>query len=321
MRNPAILLLAALALAPMHALAQAYPSKSVQVLIGSQAGSSPDLVARLVVQAMSEDLKQPFVVENRIGANGVIAVDAVARSAPDGHTVLVAPLGTVSINPYLYPKTARNPLTELAAVTKLVNSTFFLVVRSTLPVKNLNELIQMAKASPGKLNAAAPTQGSLPHLAIELLKQSAAVDVLNIPFKGSPAAALAVAAGDADFMLETLLTLGNHIQSGKVRALAVTIPTGAEAAAGLPTFAEAGVQGMDISGWIGMFAPAATPKEVILKLQGAASRALQRPEVRDRLNGLANAPEGNTPDQFSAQWKADSDRWAKVIKAAGIRLE
>jgi tripartite-type tricarboxylate transporter receptor subunit TctC len=310
-----------LGLLPGLAAAQAYPAQPVKLIVSSAAGSAPDAVARLVAAAMAEELKQAVIVDNRVGANGVIGVDAAARAGADGYTLLVAPLGTMSANPHLYAKLPQNPLAAFTGITRLAAGYFFLAVRSDLEPKTLPQFVQYAKARPGRLNGAIPAPGSIPHLTMELLRRSAGIEFNTVPYKSTTGASLAVASGEADFIIETLATLRPHVQAGRVRLLAISTAARSEVAPEVPTFAEGGVAGMEVAGWIGLFAPAGTPRERVVLLQAAAGRALQRPQVRQSLAAQALPVDGLAGDAFNLQWKADAERWGRVVRDAGIRLE
>ncbi|OUM02448.1 Bug family tripartite tricarboxylate transporter substrate binding protein [Variovorax sp. JS1663] len=311
----------AAALLPWAAAAETWPARPVRVIVSSAPGSAPDTVARIVGQAMAEELGQPLVIDNRVGANGLIGVDAAARVPADGYGLLIAPQGTMSANPHLYARLPQDPLAAFVGVTRLASGAFFLAVRSQLDVASLPELIAQARAKPGRLNGAIPAPGSVPHLTTELFRRASKIEFNAVPYKTTTAAAAAVAAGEVDFVIETLATLKPHLQAGRVRLLAIAATARSDIAPEVPTFAEGGVPQMEVAGWIGLFAPAGTRAEVIAILQRCAGRALRRPQVQQALAGMALPADGTAGDAFTAQWKADSERWARVIREARIRLD
>jgi tripartite-type tricarboxylate transporter receptor subunit TctC len=297
----------------VHAAGQDYPNHPITMVISSPAGSTPDTGARAMAQAMAEALGQPIVIENRPGANGQIAAQEVVKSQPDGYTVLVAAGSTMAINPHVHPSQAVNVLKDLKAVGKMYSTDFFLIVRSDSGIDSMSTLIARAKQKPGALVAANSGPGSAAQLATEVLKQKAGVDIYQVPFNGSPAAALAVASGHADMLIETQAVTQPFVSSGRVKRIATTGHARSAAFPDIPTMAQAGVPGMEVSSWAGIFARAQVPADRVARLNAAMNHALAAPEVQALLRGAGLAPGGGSPADFQREWQAQSRVWADVV--------
>ena len=297
--------------------AQNYPAKPVKIVVPWPAGGGTDTVARIVGQKLSETLGQPFIVENRPGATGMIGAEFVAKSAPDGYTLMAATPPLI-YTPSLYPKLRYDPLADFAPISMLVMMPNFLVVNPALPVKNVRELIALAKAHPGKLTYASSGAGSGGHLVAELFKQRAGVTMLHVPYKGTAPAVNDTVAGQADLMFADPSSVG-LIKAGRLRALAVTASRRAYTLPEVPTLIESGLPQFDVWNWYFMVAPAAVPRETIQRLNAAIVRVLQQPEVRDHLTGLGLDPASSTPQALADFMRSERDRWAAVIKSAGIK--
>lgn len=307
--------------ASLTAYAQNYPDKSVRVVVPFAAGAgSNDIMARLVAQRLSDRFGQQFVVDNRPGASGIIGCDIVAKAQPDGYTVLVMSL-TYTVLPSLFSKLPFDPVKDLTPVTMLASAPLMLVVNPSIPAKNVAEFIAYAKANPGKLNFGSGGAGATPHLAGEMLKSMAGLQVTHIPYKGGAPALADLVGGQIQFMLENIPGTLPFVKSGKLRALAVTDTKRSPLLPDLPTLDESGLKGYELVGWNGMFVPAGTPSAVINKLHDGVVAALALPEVKERLSVLGADGVGDTPQHFSAFIKADIAKWAKVVKAAGIKIE
>jgi len=308
------LLFVALALAG-GALAQSYPAKPIRVIVGP----GPDSLARVIGQKLTEAWGQPVVVDQRGGGGGTISAEAVARAAPDGYTLLLA-TGTHTINPSMY-KISYDMVRDFAPVTLLASTPFVLAVNPSVPAASVAELISLAKAKPGTLNYGSGGSGTPPHLATELFKTMAGVDMVHVPYKTVAAAIADLVAG----RLQVMFTVGPaglpQINAGRLRGLAVSTAKRSAFAPDLPTVAESGLPGFDVFGWNGVLAPAGTPAPVIAKLQGEMVRALKLPDVRERIAGFGFEPVGSTPEEFGEFVKADIARWAKVVKESGARVE
>ena len=310
----ASLLFVALALAG-NALAQSYPTKPIRVIVGP----GPDSLARVIGQQITLAWGQPVVVDQRGGGGGTISAEAVARAAPDGYTLLLA-TGTHTINPSMY-KISYDMVRDFAPVTLLASTPFVLAVNPSVPAASVAELISLAKAKPGTLNYGSGGSGTPPHLATELFKATAGVDMVHVPYKTVAAAIADLVAG----RLQVMFTVGPaglpQIQAGRLRGLAVSTAKRSAFAPDLPTVAESGLPNFDVFGWNGVLAPAGTPAPVIAKLQGEMVKALKLPEVRERIAGFGFEPVGSTPEEFGEFVKADIARWAKVVKESGARVE
>ncbi len=305
------------ALAPT-AGAQTYPSKTVRVVVPYAPGGATDLIARLVAQELTRRLGQQMIVDNRTGAGGVIGADIIAKAAPDGHSVLLAAPAEVAILPHLQkmPYRADRDLApvSLAAVTPLI-----LVVHPALPVKTVGNVIALAKSRPGQLTYASAGSGGVQHLAGELLKITARIDLVHVPYKGAGPVMPDLMGGHVAMFFSGMPPAIPHVRAGKLRAIAVTTTKRSPGAPEVPTMQEAGVQGFDISNWFGYFVPAGTPPEVIEKLNGEINRALKLPEVREKLANVGAEVIGNSPQELAKFWRAESDKFAQLIKASGAR--
>ena len=314
------ILAAALFAATSAAWTQSYPSRPVRVVVPYPPGGGTDLVARTIAQKMTETLGQPVVVDNRSGANGILGTDLVAKAKPDGYTVLVT-IASHAINPTLYAKLPYDTATDLAPVSLLAEYPFVLTVHPTVPVKTAREFVAFVRARPHQLNYASSGNGSGPHLGMELLKTMAKLDMVHVPYKGAGQAMTDLISGQVEVFLNNFLAAGQMIKAGKLRALAVTGTKRSTAMPELPTFTEAAVPGYVVTGWYGMLVPAGTPPAVIAALQDGASKALKARDVNERLSNEAAEIVASTPPQFGAFIKAETDKWAGVIKKAGLKPE
>ncbi|HTK00484.1 MAG TPA: tripartite tricarboxylate transporter substrate binding protein [Bordetella sp.] len=296
-----------------HAAGQDFPTHPITLVIASPAGSTPDTGARAIAQTMAQALGQPVVIENRPGANGQIAAQEVLKNPADGYTVLVAAGSTMAINPHVYPRQAVDVLKDLKAVGKMYSTDFFLIVRSDSGIDSMAALIARAKQKPGALVAANSGPGSAAQLATEVLKQQTGADIYQVPFNGSPAAALGVASGNADMLIETQAVTEPFVSSGRARRLATTGHARSAAFPDVPTMAEAGVPGMEISSWAGMFARAQVPADRVDRLNAAMNRALAVPEIQAVLRGGGLEPGGGSSADFQTEWQAQSKLWAAVV--------
>ena len=303
-----------------NAFAQAFPSKPIKVIVPYSAGGVVDVIARTVGERMSQAMGQPSVVENRVGAAGGVGTEAVARSAPDGYTLVVAsPSHTVNIS--LYSKLSWHPITSFAPVAMVGVIPNVILVHPSVPAKTLAEFVAYAKARPGKLNFASAGAGSSVHLAAELLAQMAQLEMVHIPYKGQPEAVTALITGDVAMMPLTMALAKARIQSGQARPLAVTTPKRSAALPDMPTVAESGYPGYEVSTWFGYLAPAGTPPEIVNRLNAEVNAALKHPDVEKKLVALGAELDPGTPQAFGKFLEADMARWAKVIKQAGIKAD
>jgi tripartite-type tricarboxylate transporter receptor subunit TctC len=309
----------ALALAAGAAAQGNYPGGPVKLVVGFPPGGANDILGRLVGAKLQDAWGQPVLVENKPGANAIIATEFVAKSAPDGHTLLVGASGAMTFNPGLYDKLPYDPVRDFAPVTLLGSFPLVLAVHPSLPVQSVKELIAHARDAGGKLNYAA---GSTPfQLAAELFKMQAGVSIAHVPYKGSAAAVNSVMANDTQLTFVDAPPVVGQIRGGKLRGLAVTSSTRAASLPELPTMAEAGMADFEVVLWASLFAPAGTPRPVIDRIQQQVAKTLQMADVRERLLGLGITPVGNTPDELSAILKADLEKWTRVAKSAGVKAQ
>lgn len=315
-RGAVLALIASVSVSAGAALAQNYPVKPIRFIVGP----GPDVLARVIGQRLTDSWGQQVVVDQRPGAGGIIAADTVAKSIPDGYTLLLT-TGAYTVNAALYSKLPYNLERDLAPVSLLATISFLVIVNPALPAKTMQELIQLAKARPGSLNCAHSGPGTTAHLGCEMLKSSAHIDIVPVPYKGTVPAVIDVIGGQAQLMFAVMQGGLPHVQAGKLRALAVTGAKRSPALPDVPTIAEAGVPGADFISWNGVHVPARTPRATIAKLNAELDRLLKLPELRERMQTLGLEPAGGTPEAFAAFVKADIARWAKVIKESGVRVE
>jgi tripartite-type tricarboxylate transporter receptor subunit TctC len=295
-----------------------YPAKPVRLVVGQTPGGATDIVARAIAQKLGESLGQSVIVDNRSGAAGSIGAALVAKSPPDGYTLLVVS-SSFSINPGLYSDLPFDPVKDLAPVTLIAEAPFLLVVNPSLPAKGVNELIALAKARPGALTFSSGGNGSSGHLAGEFFKNLAGVALIHVPYKGAAPATVDVIAGQIDMTFASVVSALPHVKAGKLRALGVTGARRSPAVPQVPTIAEAGVKGYRTMTWYGMLAPAGTASAIIGKLNTETLRALQLPDLKERMSGEGAEPIGSTPAQFASYLDAEIRKWTKVIKDSGVR--
>jgi tripartite-type tricarboxylate transporter receptor subunit TctC len=310
-------LLAAVAFA---AAAQEYPSRPVHVVVPYPAGGPNDIIVRIVGKRLGETLGQPIVVENRPGAGGNIGTDSVAKSAPDGYTLVSVGPGALIINPLL-GKVPYDTMRDFAPVTIMAVAPNALVAHPSFPAKSVAELIALARAKPGTINYASGGSGSTPHLAAALFAVMAKVQLTHIPYKGTGPATADLIGGQVQIAFLGIPTVLPHIRSGKLRALAVTGKHRSPELPGVPTVDEAGVAGYEVSPWYGLLAPAGTPAAVVARLSSEATKIVRAPEMREQLSAQGAEPAGGTPDEFAKTLRADAAVWGKVVKQAGIRAD
>jgi tripartite-type tricarboxylate transporter receptor subunit TctC len=298
-----------------NAIAQPYPAKPIRFIVGP----GPDALARVIGQQLTQAWGQPVIIDQRGGGGGTISAEAVAKAAPDGYTLLLA-TGTHTINPSMY-KVPYDMVKDFAPVTLLASTPFILAVHPSVPVNSVGELIKLAKSKPGALNYGSGGSGTPPHLATELFKATAGIDIVHVPYKTVAAAITDLVAGQ----LQVMFTVGPaglpQIRAGRIRGLAVSTAKRSAFAPELPTVAESGLTGFDVFGWNGLLAPSGTPAPVIAKLHGEIVKALGDREVRERIATFGFEPVGNTPEEFGEFVKADIARWAKVVKESGARVD
>ena len=297
-----------------------YPEKPVRMVVGFPPGGQPDIVARLLGQKFAEALGQPIVVDNAAGAGGNIATERVAKATPDGYTLGFLTDGSLVINPSLY-KLAYDPVKDFAPVSQVAVLPLMLVVHNAVPAKSVKELVALAKAQPGELTFASGGSGSAPHMAAELFKSAAGLDIRHIPYKGVNLAIPDLLGERVAMMFSTPAVGLPLMREGKLRSLAVTSLRRSSAARELPTIAESGYPGFEYTGWLGLLAPARTPASIIRKVYLETSKALALPDLHAKLADLGMEGIGNSPDEFAAVLKSEIPKWAKVIKDAGIKAD
>lgn len=299
---------------------QAYPNKPIHFVVPWPPGGAADLVGRLIGQKMSESMGQPVVVENRPGAGGVIGTEVVARSAPDGYTMLFGSTGPNSINISLYKKLPYDPVQDFAPVTQITALPLVLLVNPELPAKSVKELIELARSKPGQINFGSVGKGTAQHLASEIFKSMAAIDIVHVPYKGSAPAFLDLIAGRVQMLFDNIPASMSFIKAGKVRALAVSSTLRSLALPEVPTVSEAGLAGYEAIAWQNVLVPAGTPMDVVRILNREIHKALAAPEVKDKLVSLGAIVVSNTPEQEAARVRGEVAKWAKAIKDSGMEL-
>jgi tripartite-type tricarboxylate transporter receptor subunit TctC len=311
------ILVGATMLAAAGAAAQTYPAKPVRIIVPFGPGGPSDLLARQFGQKFAEAWGQPFVIENRGGANGMVGADIVAKSPPDGYTLVLATNGTHGMNSSLFAKVPYDPIKDFAPITRLALQYFLLVSHPSLPVRSVTELIRLARAQPGQIVWAyggAPTQ-----LGAELFRKEAKVNVLVIPYKGNAPAVTSVVSGEAQVVFGGIAHTGPQVKAGRLRALGVAGSRRSEVLPEIPTIAESGLPGFEVSAWYGLLAPAGTPRAILDRLNGEAMRILKLPDVQRRLQNEAFETPADTPEGMAAVIRAELSKWASVVKEAGIK--
>ena len=311
-----------LVVAAASALAQGnYPDRPVRIIVPFPAGGPADSLARIVGERLAQSLGKPFVIENKAGAGGNIGMEQGARAAPDGYTLTLAPVGNLTVAPALYAKLPYDPVKDFAPITVLAVVPNVLIVHPSVPAKTVAELVALAKAKPGSLNYASPGNGSIPHLAAELFKRVAGVDVVHVPFNGVAPATNAVLSGEVQMFFAQSSSALPQWRAGKVVALGVATRKRLASAPELPTIAEQGFPDFEATSWYGLVAPAGTPSSIVERLHGEIVRALALPEVRERIAGLGAETVGNSPSEFAAMQKAEAARWIKIAREANIHAD
>ena len=299
------------------AAAQNYPGKTVRMVVGYPPGGPTDVIARIVSQKLTQTWGQQFIVDNRPGASGMIGAELTARAAPDGYTLLMVPV-TYAVTPSLFAKMTYDVEKDLAPVAQVAAAPFILVVHPTLPVKTVKDLIALDRRNPGQINFASASSGGMPHLAGELFNSMTGTKLVHIPYKGAAPATTDLLSGQVTLMFNNMLSAMPQVKAGRLRAVAVTSTKRSPAAPELPTIAET-VPGYEASGWYGAFAPAATPRDIINRLNAEMNRAMKMPDVAQRLAGDGVEAVGTTPEQFGAYLKQEVAKWGKVVKASGAK--
>ncbi len=311
-----------LAAAALDALAQAYPSRPVRVMVGFAPGGPNDIIARAYAARLADAFSQPFLVENRAGAAGNLAAEAVARAAPDGHTLMLGSTGTNAVNPSLYANLAFDPVRDLTPVSIIATSPSALAVNPRVAAQNVRELIALARAQPGKLSYASAGSGSSQHLSAELFKQAAGVDIVHVPYKGAAPGITDLLAGQVDMSFAPVANVVPHAKAGKLRLLALTGAARSAFAPGTPTIAESGVPGFDVTTWYAVFATAGTRAEIIDRLNAELRKIAAIPQLREQLASLGiDATASASPAEARAYRDAEAEKWGKLVRSLGVKAE
>ncbi len=309
------------AFAASAALAQSYPTKPIRIVVPFAPGGNVDITARLVAPGLSEALGQPVVVENRAGAGGTIGADSVAKSAPDGYTLLMGSNSTFSVAPSLYPKNPYHPIRDLAPVIMIASGPFVLVVNAQSPIASARSLVARSKAQPGKLTMSSAGTGSSNHLVGELFQELTGAKFTHVPYKGSGQALTDLMGGQIDLHFDQITSAASHIQGGKLRALLVTSGKRVPMLPEVPTAAEAGYANFEATNVTGLIAPAGTPREVIDKIVAATQKVIAQPAIQERLAIIGAEPVGGTPEQFATYIRSDFAKWTQIVKDANVKVE
>jgi tripartite-type tricarboxylate transporter receptor subunit TctC len=304
-----------------NALAQGYPGKPLRLIVPFAAGGTGDVLGRLIASKLSEGLGQAVVVEFKPGAGTTLGTDFVAKSPPDGYTILLSASTTMSINASLYSKLPYDTLKDLAPVSLLASIPNMLVANPALQANTVQELIALAKARPGKLNYASPGSGTTPHLAGELFKTAAGIDMVHVPYKGAGPAIVDVLGGHVSMLFDNIPSVQPQVSSGKMKAIAVTSAKRSPAMPNVPTFAESGLTGFEANSWWAILAPAGTPKETIARLNAEVVKALRNTDIRERFFSLGAEPAPSTPEECGAHIRAEIGKWSVIVKASGARVD
>jgi tripartite-type tricarboxylate transporter receptor subunit TctC len=298
-----------------------YPSKPVRIIVGFPPGQATDIIARVVAEKLTARLGQSFYIDNKPGAAGIIGTELTIKSPPDGYTLLFSSSGPLAVNPGLYAKLPYDPVRDLQPITVAANVPLFLVVHPSVNATNVRELIALAKAQPGRLNYASGGSGVTNHLAMEMFKSAAGVDLVHVPYKGGPPAVADLIGGQVSLMFETGPGILPHVKSGKLRALGLGSDKRSAAMPELPTVSEQGLPGFDGKAWVAFVAPAGVPRPIVDKLNAETVAILALQDVRERLLALGAEPAATTPDEFAAYLKSEIAKWGKAVKDSGAKVE
>ncbi len=310
----------ALALLPLQAAAQGFPNKPIRIVVGFPAGGPADIIARTIGQKLGEIVGQQVVIDNRGGASGMIAAELTAKAPPDGYTTHLIGVGALTVNPILFKKIAYTQ-NDFALVTLAVKVPEALVVHPALPVKTAKELVALAKARPGELNYGSAGTGGVPHLAAELFRNTAGIRINHVPYKGAAPAVTDMIGGHTQLGFWDIPILVPHVNAGKLRALMIATAKRFPGFPDVPTSAEAGLPSVIVDNWYAIVVPAATPKDLIARLQGAFAKALQSPDVRERLGAQGVVTVGSSVDEVTTFVKAEGEKWVRVAKTSGVTLD
>ncbi|RPI44624.1 MAG: tripartite tricarboxylate transporter substrate binding protein [Betaproteobacteria bacterium] len=299
--------------------AQSFPAKPVRIIVAFPAGGGTDIVARVLGQKLTEYWGQQVLVDNRAGASGTIGTELAARAAPDGHTMFMGTMGNLTVNKHLFPKMAFDPIRDFTPLSQVVAVHFVMVAHPAVPAKTVKDVIALAKRQPGQITYGSSGPGGAPHLAGELLNSMAGIKLAHIPYKGSAITMQDLLGGQIMLSFDSLLQYLPQIRSGKIKAIGMLGKVRSSTLPDVPTISESGVPGYDLTNWFGLVLPAATPGELVRHIYADVQRALAVPEVRDKLTAMGSTVVGSPPEQFGAYMRAESEKWARVVKVAGIK--
>jgi len=303
------------------AAAQAFPSKSVRIIVAFPAGGGTDISARVLAQKLTEKWGQQVIVDNRAGASGIIGTELAARAAPDGYTMFMGTLGNLSVNKHLFPKMAVDPVKDFQALTQVVAVNFVMISHPSLPARNVKEVIALARAKPGQLAYGSSGAGGAPHLAGELFKMLAKVDIVHVPYKGSAPSMQDLIGGQIMLGFDSVLQNLPFIRSGQLRAIAVLGKERSTVLPDTPTAQESGLPDYELTNWFGLVLPGGTPQDIVRKIYADIGGVIKLPDVQEKFAGMGASAVGSTPEQFAAFMRSESDKWGQVIKVANIRAQ
>ena len=306
---------------PAHAAAQTYPEKPIRLILSVPAGATPDVTARLITPGMSRLLGQQLVVDNRPGAGGMIGAEIASKATPDGYTLFISSPGALTILPYLRKHVPYDTLRDFVPISLISIGPFVLITHPSVPARTVKELIALAKAQPGKLNYASAGNGTANHLAMELFKHMAGIDIVHVPYKGAPQAVTDVVAGHMNMMFNSIAPIVGHIKAGRLRVLGIASAQRSQQLPDVPTISEAGLPGFEAVNWFGMFAPAKTPKRIIARLNEAVVKVVHTPEIQAQFLTLGADPVGSSAEEFAAFVRKDMEKYAKIVKIAGAKVD
>ncbi|HEX2825276.1 MAG TPA: tripartite tricarboxylate transporter substrate binding protein [Burkholderiales bacterium] len=321
MRKTSLLLALAASLLPSVTLAQNYPVKPIRLIVPFPAGGGVDFMGRIVGQELSKKLGQQVAIDNRSGANGIVGLEALKSAPPDGYTIGAASAGPLAVNPFIYAKLPHDVLRDFTHISMMVNFPLLLVSHPSLPVKNVKELLALARSKPGQISYSSPGAGNSAHLAAELFSSMGKVKILHVPYKGTAPAVVAVLSGEAQLTWSSIPTILPHVKAGRVRALGVGNAKRVPSLPEFPTVAEAGLPGFEAYSWGGMIGPAHMPAAIVQRLNRDIAEVLKQREVADRMLAEGTIPQSSTPEEFTAYIRSELKKWGDVVKMAGIKAE